>query len=77
MQLRCFLGEKVCLHIHGVFPYLYVPYAGQMKADIMAYQLAASLDAAINISLGSAKANIQHIYKIQQVSGMYVIKFKL
>lgn len=64
-------GEKVCLHIHGVFPYMYVPYTGQIPADILAYRLAASLDATINVSLGSARANSQHVYKIQQVSGMY------
>ncbi|XP_008215763.1 DNA polymerase zeta catalytic subunit [Nasonia vitripennis] len=63
-------GEKVCLHIHGVFPYLYVPYSGQIKADILAYRLAAALDTAINISLGSAKANTQHVYKVHQVSGI-------
>lgn len=66
------LGEKVCLHVHGVFPYLYVPYSGQIKADILAYRLAAALDVAINVSLGSSKANTQHVYKVQQVSGMYV-----
>ncbi|KAJ8682714.1 hypothetical protein QAD02_018506 [Eretmocerus hayati] len=63
-------GEKVCLHVHGVFPYLYVPYTGQVRADILAYHLATAIDTAINVSMGSAKANTQHVYKIQQVSGI-------
>lgn len=62
----------MCLHIHGVFPYMYVPYTGKVNANIFAYRLAASLDTAINVSLGSGSSNTQHVYKIQQVSGMYV-----
>lgn len=34
------------------------------------YKLTAGIDSAINISLGSAMSNIQHVYKIQQVYGM-------
>ncbi|XP_012275886.1 uncharacterized protein LOC105697279 isoform X2 [Orussus abietinus] len=63
-------GEKTCLHIHGVFPYMYVPYTGEEDGDSLAYRLAASLDSAINISLGSAGSNIQHVFKIQRVSGV-------
>ncbi|XP_043266558.1 uncharacterized protein DNApol-zeta isoform X2 [Venturia canescens] len=62
-------GEKTCLHVHGVFPYLFVPYTGEEDPQILAYRLAASLDAAINVSLGSATSNVQHVYSIQRVSG--------
>ena len=24
-------GQKVCAHIHGAFPYLYIPYDGDLK----------------------------------------------
>ncbi|KAH0557817.1 hypothetical protein KQX54_012003 [Cotesia glomerata] len=63
-------GEKTCLHLHGVFPYLYVPFTGDDNADGLAYRLAASLDAAINISLGSANSNTQHVYQVQRVAGI-------
>lgn len=63
-------GEKTCLHIHGVFPYMYVPYTGEEDPTSLAYRLAASLDAAINVSLGSATSSTQHVYLIQRVSGM-------
>lgn len=26
-------GQRVCLHIHGVFPYCYVQYEGSLKPD--------------------------------------------
>lgn len=26
-------GQKVCAHIHGAFPYLYVEYAGSLVPD--------------------------------------------
>ena len=63
------IGDKICLHIHGVFPYLYIPCTSN-TTDNFAYHLAASLDSALNISLGSAHSGNQHVYKIQQVTGM-------
>jgi DNA polymerase zeta len=26
-------GQKVCAHIHGAFPYLYIEYAGSLEPD--------------------------------------------
>jgi DNA polymerase zeta len=26
-------GQKVCAHIHGAFPYLYIDYNGQITSD--------------------------------------------
>lgn len=66
-------GNKTCAHVHGTFPYLYIPYAGngtEADADRFGYQLATSLDKAINISLGQANSSAQHIYKIVVVKGM-------
>ncbi|CAL1675382.1 unnamed protein product [Lasius platythorax] len=63
-------GKKTCLHIHGIFPYMYVPCTIQENTDSYAYQLAASIDSALNTSFGSTLSTNQHVYKIQQVSGI-------
>ncbi|EGI67174.1 DNA polymerase zeta catalytic subunit [Acromyrmex echinatior] len=63
-------GKKTCLHIHGVFPYLYVPCTVQENMDSYAYQLAAAIDSALNTSFGSTLSTNQHVYKIQRVSGI-------
>nr|XP_012234018.1 PREDICTED: DNA polymerase zeta catalytic subunit [Linepithema humile] len=63
-------GKKTCLHIHGVFPYMYVPCTVQENTDSYAYQLAASIDSALNTSFGSTSSTNQHVYKIQRVSGI-------
>ncbi|XP_072748534.1 DNA polymerase zeta catalytic subunit [Anoplolepis gracilipes] len=63
-------GKKTCLHIHGVFPYMYVPCTIQENTNSYAYQLAASIDSALNTSFGSALSTNQHVYKIQRVSGI-------
>uniref|UniRef100_A0A1B6J8T5 DNA-directed DNA polymerase n=1 Tax=Homalodisca liturata TaxID=320908 RepID=A0A1B6J8T5_9HEMI len=62
-------GCKTCLHIHGVFPYILVPYSGTGDAGRAMYQLASSLDKAINVSTGSSYSKKQHVFKIVQVSG--------
>ncbi|XP_048520386.1 DNA polymerase zeta catalytic subunit-like [Dendroctonus ponderosae] len=72
--LRCFGstndGKKICLHIHGVFPYLYIPYDGHGKPEDIMRQIARGLDKAINISFNQANSNAQHVYKISLVSGI-------
>ncbi|KAL6255967.1 hypothetical protein P5V15_013204 [Pogonomyrmex californicus] len=64
------MGKKTCLHIHGVFPYMYIPCTVQENIDSYVYQLAASIDSALNTSFGSTLSNNQHVYKIQRVSGI-------
>ncbi|XP_066587967.1 DNA polymerase zeta catalytic subunit isoform X2 [Prorops nasuta] len=63
-------GQKTCLHIHGVFPYLYIPCVVEKDFNRYVYSLAASIDGAINASLGSFALSKQHVYKIQKVSGI-------
>lgn len=70
-------GTKTCAHIHGVFPYLYVPCAAgdsSNDTDRLAYQLASSLDKAINISLGQTNSTTQHVFKIVLVKAKYVFR---
>ncbi|CAK9831820.1 DNA polymerase zeta catalytic subunit [Anthophora retusa] len=63
-------GIKTCLHIHGVFPYMYVPCTIDHNIDSFMYKLARAIDSGINVSMGSASSNTQHVYKIQKVSGI-------
>lgn len=49
---------------------MYIPCTINNNVNSYMYKLAAAIDSAINVSLGSAISNTQHVYKIQQVSGM-------
>ena len=66
-------GQKTCLHVHGVFPYIFVPAPADVPGDF-ASKLAASLDRALDISLGAQngrdKTPQHHVYKVQEVSGI-------
>jgi DNA polymerase zeta len=70
ITLASFAGKKTCLHIHGVFPYIYIPYEGSEPCDRLMYQIASSLDKALNISLGKGNSAAQHVYKVVLVSGL-------
>ncbi|EDS38599.1 DNA polymerase zeta catalytic subunit [Culex quinquefasciatus] len=67
-------GTHSCVHIHGVFPYLYVPYDGasadSLAVDRLMYQIAGSLDKAINVSLGNANSAATHVFRIALVKGI-------
>ncbi|KAI8520925.1 DNA polymerase zeta catalytic subunit [Branchiostoma belcheri] len=63
-------GQKTCLHLHGVFPYIYVPYDGPPEAERHLRQFASSIDRALNVALGRASSTTQHVFKISLVSGM-------
>ncbi|KAI0225629.1 hypothetical protein LSAT2_023636 [Lamellibrachia satsuma] len=63
-------GQKTCMHVHGVFPYLYVPYDGTQPVDRYMRQFACSVDKALNVALGRASSNQQHVFKVTLVSGM-------
>ncbi|KAK7493090.1 hypothetical protein BaRGS_00015611 [Batillaria attramentaria] len=62
-------GQKTCMHVHGVFPYLYVPYDGTQPVDSYMRRFAASLDKAISVA-NNSNANNQHVFKISLVSGV-------
>ncbi|XP_015714084.1 DNA polymerase zeta catalytic subunit isoform X1 [Coturnix japonica] len=64
-------GQKTCLHLHGVFPYLYVPYDGfGQNPEHYLRQVAFSIDRALNVALGNPSSTIQHVFKVSLVSGM-------
>lgn len=58
-------GKKVCLHLHGVFPYLLV----KSPTDEIRYgeQLAQSLDMAINLSFEKGDSENKHVHDINLV----------
>ncbi|XP_078617508.1 DNA polymerase zeta catalytic subunit-like [Branchiostoma floridae x Branchiostoma japonicum] len=62
-------GQKTCLHLHGVFPYVYVPYDGPPESERHLRQFASSIDRALNVALGRASSTTQHVFKISLVSG--------
>ncbi|CAM1296166.1 REV3L (predicted) [Pycnogonum litorale] len=72
-------GQKTCMHVHGAFPYIMVPYDADLcssvdldngDCDRFCRLLAVSLDKAINVALGSSKSTNQHVFKITAVSGI-------
>lgn len=64
-------GQKACLHLHGLFPYVYVPYDGCSSApERHLQQLAVSIDRALNVALGNPAARTQHVFKVLLVSAM-------
>ena len=62
-------GQRTCLHLHGVFPYFYVPMPDD-ETDGFVYRLAGSLNKALNLSLNQPRAKIEHVYKAVKVSGI-------
>ncbi|XP_038222862.1 DNA polymerase zeta catalytic subunit [Zerene cesonia] len=63
-------GRKACLHVHGVFPYFYIPCPTSSPEPQFLYQVAVSLDKALNIALKQANSSNQHVYKISLVKGL-------
>lgn len=66
-------GDKICIHVHGVLPYIYIPYdstVGKNERDRFIYQIVGSLERAINITMGQATGNAQHIHDVLHVKGM-------
>ncbi|KAG7257685.1 hypothetical protein CRUP_038023 [Coryphaenoides rupestris] len=64
-------SQKTCLHVHGVFPYVYVPYDGCGSAPhTHLRQVAFSIDRALNVAMGNPASRTQHVFKVTLVSGM-------
>ncbi|XP_032398313.1 DNA polymerase zeta catalytic subunit isoform X2 [Etheostoma spectabile] len=64
-------GQKTCLHLHGVFPYIYVPYDGYgQQPERYLRQVAFSTDRALNVAMGNPASSVQHVFKVVLVSGM-------
>ncbi|XP_018800849.1 PREDICTED: DNA polymerase zeta catalytic subunit isoform X1 [Bactrocera latifrons] len=65
-------GRKTCMHVHGVFPYFYIPYEAKEFESLnkAIYQITSNVDKAINVSLGQACSSAIHVFKVQLVKGI-------
>uniref|UniRef100_A0A2M4B8C7 DNA polymerase zeta catalytic subunit n=1 Tax=Anopheles marajoara TaxID=58244 RepID=A0A2M4B8C7_9DIPT len=67
-------GVHSCVHIHGVFPYFYIPYEGSVSDRLVVgqriYQLATALDKALNVSLAQSNSRTSHVFNISLVKGI-------
>ncbi|KAL6880915.1 zeta catalytic subunit of dna polymerase [Trichoderma novae-zelandiae] len=79
-------GQKVCAHVHGVLPYLYVEYDGDLDQDAVGafiYRLHLSIDHALAISYRRDQDGdkAQFVARITLVKGVpfygYAVGYKL
>ena len=63
-------GQKTCLHIHQVFPYIFVPYDGTKPREKYLKQFATSVDFAVQVALGKATSSTKHVYSVEIVKHM-------
>jgi DNA polymerase zeta len=68
-------GQKVCAHIHGAFPYLFVEYTGGLAPHVVGayiYQLHLSIDHALAASYRRAESNKKpkYVARITLVKGI-------
>ncbi|SPN99744.1 probable catalytic subunit of DNA polymerase zeta UPR-1 [Cephalotrichum gorgonifer] len=68
-------GQKVCVHVHGAFPYLFVPYNGSLAQDAVGtymYRLHMSIDYALAVSYRRDQSgeNAKFVARITLVKGV-------
>lgn len=65
-------GQKTCLHVHRVFPYLYVILPSDVDdAQKFSKKFAMSLDFAIQVALGKSVSNQQqYVHDVEVVRKM-------
>ena len=60
-------GQKACVHVHGVFPYLLLSVDAQKVTDSLLHRLASSIDYALQVSLGGGNRSVVHVFSIVPV----------
>lgn len=65
-----FLGQKGCLHVHGVFPYFSIrckdvfPNIEAKSLRKCMQELALDIDKALNVASRNSNSHRHHVYKI-------------
>jgi DNA polymerase zeta len=63
-------GQKTCLHVHNVFPYMLIkPARSAIDHGLsqFAYELANQIDRVLNISLCAKDLKSQQVYRIEPI----------
>ena len=60
-------GVKVCLHVHGVYPYLCVPEGGNGGRI---YELATKLNEVVNTFSATKSYRNDQVHRVELVKGM-------
>ncbi|KAI0906880.1 DNA polymerase family B [Ustulina deusta] len=66
-------GQKVCAHIHGAFPYLFIEYPGNLTPDDVnayIYRLHLSIDHALAVSYRRYDGKHRYVARITLVKGI-------
>ncbi|XP_063681020.1 DNA polymerase zeta catalytic subunit-like isoform X2 [Bolinopsis microptera] len=62
------IGQKACIHIHRVYPYLCIPVHEIPGGGVVAQEIFTELESSLNRSYGSS--NGQFVHNIVQISGI-------
>ncbi|XP_046848503.1 DNA polymerase zeta catalytic subunit-like [Xenia sp. Carnegie-2017] len=65
-------GQKTCVHIHQVFPYLYIPYDGTKPTDKYLKQFTTSVDFAVQVAFGRTSSSMKYVHKTEIVKKILV-----
>lgn len=67
-------GQKACLHVHGVLPYLTVPCT-EPRPERFAVVLASEIDLLLNTAAGRATSMHRHVHHVAVFRGMRLYGF--
>ncbi|ORX46865.1 ribonuclease H-like protein [Piromyces finnis] len=68
-------GQKCCIHIHQVYPYIYIKYAGSLdpeKVHDYMIKLFHAINQVLNMTNSNSKTkiNLHHVYNIELIQGI-------
>ncbi len=64
-------GQKACLHVHNIFPYLYIRVNNSQDTNKFRVDLANNIDRVLNLSMGYKEScKLHHVYTIEKSNKM-------